>query len=166
MANLRSTLAITSIIPKHIYDKPGIDFNKTSFNRTPFGTGPYMVVSEERQTISRWAEYAYWATNRTSRRLSPDRAKQETPLLVQLWHGRCGYGPPEQSQVDQAKSVSGKRLDIAPSTRWWHIDLKQWGFLRERQCVRPWTTPRPRRPSLKGILRGLARSPTPTRPAA
>lgn len=31
------------VLPKHSYDKPGFDFNKASFSRQPFGTGPYMV---------------------------------------------------------------------------------------------------------------------------
>ena len=36
-------VGLTAIIPRHIFDRPGLDIAKVPFNRAAFGTGPFMV---------------------------------------------------------------------------------------------------------------------------
>jgi peptide/nickel transport system substrate-binding protein len=40
-------LGTLSVVPKHIFDKPGLDFNNNPFNRAPVGSGPYKFVRWE-----------------------------------------------------------------------------------------------------------------------
>jgi len=38
---LESLGTLLTVVPKHILDKPGVNFNNNPFNRAPIGTGPY-----------------------------------------------------------------------------------------------------------------------------
>ncbi len=38
-----ANVGLTAILPAHIYGRPGLNLQKTPFNRIPFGTGPFRV---------------------------------------------------------------------------------------------------------------------------
>lgn len=146
----------TMILPQHIYDKPGVNFNTTTFNRTPFGTGPYMV--------SEWkaADHITLVPNPYSWRGQPFFKKiiykivpNNNTQLVQLSTGALDMGVVSQDLVDQARHIPGKRLVVGDANAWYHIDLKEWSFLRETVVRQALDYATPKEAIFRGILKGL-----------
>lgn len=145
-----------AIIPEHIYNKPGFDYNKAPFNRTPLGTGPYMV--------SEWktADHITLVPNPYSWRGQPFFKKiiykivpSDNTKLVQLQTGDLDMGAVTQAQYSQAKGIAGKHVDVSDGNSWFHIDLKQWGFLRDKAVRQALDYATPKQAILKEILKGL-----------
>lgn len=57
----------------------------------------------------------------------------DNTLLVQLRTGEVDFAEIAQEQADLAKHIPGKMLLDRPGNSWYHIDLKQWSFLRDQQ---------------------------------
>lgn len=130
-----SQVATTPIIPKHaLYQTK--DFATDPFNRAPFGTGPFRVAAwlpGDRITLvanTRCWQGTPWLHTITYK-LYPDDAH----LLAALRAGTASMGLINPQQALQAARMGGMRLVETPSLTWYHVDLKQWGFLRE-QAVR------------------------------
>jgi peptide/nickel transport system substrate-binding protein len=152
-----SYVGYSYVLPKHIYDKPGVDFNKTPFNRKPFGTGPYMV--------SEWktGDHITLVPNPYSWRGQPHIQKIIFKIVpnynteyVQLRTGDLDVGVVDAATGDQVSKspISGKHLIVYDKNAWYHIDLKQWGFLRETAVRQALDYATPKAALLKGILKG------------
>ncbi len=147
----------TDILPKHIYDQPGFDFNKAAFNRKPFGTGPYMV--------SEWktGDHITLVPNPYSWRGQPHIHKfifkivpNNNTEYVQLRTGDLDTGVVNAAVADEISHspIQGKQVLISDANAWYHIDLKQWGFLRETAVRQALDYATPKEALLKGILKG------------
>lgn len=152
-----SYVGTTFILPKHIYDQPGVNFNKAPFDRKPFGTGPYMV--------SEWktGDHITLVPNPYSWRGQPHIKKiifkivpNNNTEYVQLRTGDLDVGGVNAAIADQiGKSpIPGKRIIVYDENAWYHIDLKQWGFLRETAVRQALDYATPKQALLKGILKG------------
>jgi len=82
-------------------------------------------------------------------KIVPNRTPYWCSLARAMW---IWAGPSNRRSTGQIGL--GQALDIAPSTRWWHIDLKQWGFLREKAVRQALDYATPKEAILKGILKG------------
>ena len=130
-----SEVATTPILPKHaLYQTK--DFANDPFNRAPFGTGPYRVstwVPGDRITLIAnprcWQGAPHLGT--ITYKLFPDDAH----LFAALRAGLASMGLIDPQQAAGAARIPRVRLVETPSLTWYHVDLKQWGFLRE-QAVR------------------------------
>ncbi|HEY8287134.1 MAG TPA: peptide ABC transporter substrate-binding protein [Chloroflexota bacterium] len=144
------------LIPAHIYNRPGVNFNTTPFNRAPFGTGPYRVTE--------WmtGDHIILAPNPYSWRgqpfftkviykIAPDR----NSLLAQLKTGEVDMGAILPQQVVQARGIAGKRVVTWLNNGYWHVDLTQYGFLRERAVRQALDYATPKEAIFKGIGLGM-----------
>jgi len=147
----------TDILPKHIYDQPGVDFNKAAFDRKPFGTGPYMV--------SEWktGDHITLVPNPYSWRGQPHIKKIVFKIVpnnnteyVQLRTGDLDVGAVNAAVADEVSHspIQGKQVLVSDNNAWYHIDLKQWGFLRETAVRQALDYATPKAALLKGILKG------------
>ncbi len=126
----------TDLLPKHIYDQPGVDFNKTSFNRVPIGTGPYMVQSWKAGDNITLAPNPYsWQGQPFFKRIIWKIILDPNTVLVQMRTGEVDMGVVIQSLVARAHTIAGTHIVSYLNDNLKRIDLKQWGFLRE-QVVR------------------------------
>jgi len=112
------------------------DFANDPFNRAPFGTGPYRVsawVPGDRITLIAntrcWQGAPHLGT--ITYKLFPDDAH----LFAALRAGTVSMGLVDPQQAAGAARMPRIRVVETPSLIWYHVDLKQWGFLRE-QAVR------------------------------
>jgi peptide/nickel transport system substrate-binding protein len=125
----------TAILPKHaLYRQSTI--NRVPFNRTPFGTGPYLVKEWQPGSHITLVANPYSWQGRPSfstlvYRIFPDDAH----LLAALRDGTVMMGQVNPQQAPIAARFPRTRLVETPGMTWYHVDLKQWGFLRE-QAVR------------------------------
>jgi len=152
-----SDVGPTDILPKHIFNQPGVDFNKAAFDRKPFGTGPYMV--------SEWktGDHITLVPNPYSWRGQPHIKKiifkivpNNNTEYVQLRTGDLDTGSVNAAVADEIASspIQGKRVIVSDANAWYHIDLKQWGFLRETVVRQALDYATPKQALLKGILKG------------
>jgi peptide/nickel transport system substrate-binding protein len=125
----------TAILPKHtLFTRT--DFNNGPFDSLPFGTGPYRVTQWlPGQSITLQANTASWRGaprfHKLVVRLYPDQAH----VLSALRSGEIQIAALNPRQVPYAKQFSGVAVLEAPGATWYHVDVKQWSFLRE-QAVR------------------------------
>ena len=147
---------VNFIVPRHIYDRPGLDFNRAAFNRKPFGTGPYMVSEwKAGDQITLLPNPHSWRGQPHFKKIIYKIVPNANTQLVQLRTGDLDFGTVDQSQAKEARAIAGKRLDVAVSNAWLHIDLKQYGFLREQVVRQALDFATPKAAILKGILGGL-----------
>jgi peptide/nickel transport system substrate-binding protein len=144
------------LIPMHIFSRPGVDFNKTSFNRTPIGTGPYMVTewkAGDHITLTAnpysWRGHPYFHT--VILKVAPDYNTE----LVQMRTGEIDAGTIIGSQRAAALAIPGKRVDAWQSNSYKRVDLPQWGFLREQVVRQALDYGTPKQAIFKGIDKGL-----------
>jgi peptide/nickel transport system substrate-binding protein len=144
------------LLPRHIYDRPGVDFNKTPFNRTPFGTGPYRVTEwQAGDHITLVANPYSWRGRPSFQKIIYKIVPNPNTLLVQLRTGAVDMGIVVQNQVAQVRDIAGKR-PVTWLDNWYErIDLKQWGFLREKAVRQALDYATPKEAIWRGILHGL-----------
>ena len=149
------TIAPESMVPKHILAKSA-DFNKDPYNRMPIGTGPFMVTEwQSADHITLVANPHYWAGKPHLDRIIFKIVPDETTLLNQLKTGEVNlaYGLDAQ-QIDQLKSLKNHNLSNLPGLQWYHIDLKQIGFLQETVVRQALDYATPKKQIVQSILRG------------
>ena len=150
-----SDVGTSDILPKHIYDVPGVDFNKGPFNRKPFGTGPYMVSEWKTGDHITLIPNPYsWQGQPHIQKLIFKIVPNSDTELVQLRTGELDIGGITASLSDQARTIAGKRVVVSDANAWYHIDLKQYGFLREKAVRQALDYATPKAALLKGILKG------------
>jgi peptide/nickel transport system substrate-binding protein len=148
-------IGATFILPKHILDKPGVDFNKGPYSRTPMGTGPYMVKEWKTADHITLIPNPYsWRGQPHFKQIIFKIVPNNNTELVQLQTGDLDMARVDASQVEQAKKISGKRLKSYDANAWYHIDLKQWGFIREKAVRQALDYATPKEAIIKGILHG------------
>lgn len=146
----------TELLPKHIYDRPGVDFNKTPFNRTPFGTGPYRVSEwQAGDHITLVANPYSWRGQPFAKKIIYKIVPDRDTRLAQLQTGALDMAQVAQSQAAPGRAISGKHLVSWLSTCIFHIALKQWGFLREKAVRQALDYATPKEAIFKGISNGL-----------
>jgi peptide/nickel transport system substrate-binding protein len=152
-----SYIGPTFILPKHIYDQPGVNFNKTPFNRKPFGTGPYMVSEwKTGDHITLVANPNSWRGQPQIKQIIFKIVPNDNTEYVQLRTGDLDVGGVNAAIADEiSKSpIPGKHVIVSDANAWYHIDLKQWGFLRETAVRQALDYATPKQALLKGILKG------------
>ena len=153
-------VAYQSIMPRHLYSKPGVDFNKASYNRTPIGTGPYMVTEWKTADHITLVPNPYsWRGQPFFKKIVYKIVPNPLTLLVQLHTGDVdmtgGGGTIGPAQYAEARAIAGKRLISSDANSWKHINLTQWGFLREDVVRQALDYATPKEAILKGIVKGL-----------
>lgn len=149
-------VGVLGIVPKHILDKPGVDFNKGSFDRTPMGTGPYMVSEWKTADHITLVPNPYsWQGKPYFKKIIYKIVPNPNTELVQLKTGDLDIGGRlDPSLPNQAKNIPGKHLIVSDANAWYHIDLKQYGFLREKAVRQALDYATPKEAIIKGILSG------------
>ncbi len=154
-AGFLETVAPEPLVPKHILAKSA-DFNKDPYNRKPIGTGPFQVTewkSADHITLTAYSNY--WGgkpkLDRIIFRIVPD----QTTLLNQLKTGEVNlaYGMNAQ-QIGDMRKITNTNLSNLPGLQWYHIDLKQIGFLRETVVRQALDYSTPKKQIVQSILRG------------
>jgi peptide/nickel transport system substrate-binding protein len=149
------SIAPESMVPKHILAKSK-DFNKDPYNRLPIGTGPFQVTewkSADHITLKAYA--GYWGgkpkLDQIVFRIVPD----QTTLLNELKTGEVNiaYGMNAQ-QIGDMRRLTNHNLSDLPGLQWYHIDLKQIGFLRETVVRQALDYATPKKQIVQSILRG------------
>jgi peptide/nickel transport system substrate-binding protein len=79
------SIGTLSIIPQHVLDKPGSDFNNAPFNRAPVGTGPYRFIRWDSgsQVVLERNDH-YWGTQNHYLKRIVYRIIQEPYVAAQL----------------------------------------------------------------------------------
>lgn len=128
-------IGTTAILPKHaLYKAPSI--NNVPYNRAPFGTGPYMVRGwRSGSHITLVANPHFWQGRPYYRTLIYRIFPDDAHLLGALRDGSAQMGQVNPQQVPSAARFPRTRLVEVQGTTWYHVDLKQWGYMRE-QAVR------------------------------
>ena len=149
-------VGLTAILPQHIYDRPGVNLQKTPFNRAPFGTGPFLVKEwkgADHITLvanpHSWRGRSYFQT--VLYKIVPDR----DTLLVQLQTGEVDMGIVLARQLPTARAIPGKRIVQWVNNSYKSLDFVQYGFLREKVVRQALDYATPKQAILKGILKGL-----------
>ncbi len=152
LANMGST----PLIPQHIYDRPGVDFHKTSFNRTPFGTGSYMVSEWKAGDHITLVPNPYsWRGQPFFKKVIYKIVPDKDTLLVQLKTGEVDMGMVLQRQVAQARTLPGKRLVTWLKNSYRHVEFVQYGFPREKAVRQALDYATPKVAIFKGISLGM-----------
>ena len=131
------------------------NFNHDPFNRTPFGTGPFRVKewkSADHITLVR--NPYYWGPKPYFKQIIARIVPNDNTLLVQLRTNEIYQAQITQQQVSLATSIPGKALVARPGAAWYHIDLKQWGFLRDQTVRVALDYATPKDEILKTVLHG------------
>ncbi len=154
--------ATTAILPAHYFQhsssfvKSG-NYNRDPFNRKVFGTGPYMVSEwKTADHITLVPNPYYWGHKPYFKRIIFKIVPNTNTLLVQLRTNEVQVGGVDIQQVDQAKSIPGKKLVIRPGQSWFHVDLKQWGFLRNQKVRLALDYATPKVEIVQKVLHGMA----------
>jgi peptide/nickel transport system substrate-binding protein len=154
-AGFLEAVAPQPLVPSHILAK-STDFNKDPYNRMPIGTGPFQVTEwKSADHITLTAYPNYWGgkpkLDRIIFRIVPD----QTTLLNQLKTGEVNlaYSMSPQ-QIADIKKISNHDLSNLPGLQWYHIDLKQIGFLRETVVRQALDYATPKKQIVQSILRG------------
>jgi peptide/nickel transport system substrate-binding protein len=154
--------ATTGILPAHYFQhsssfvKSG-NYNRDPYDRKVFGTGPYMVSEwKTADHITLVPNPYYWGHKPSFKRIVFKIVPNSNTLLVQLRTGEVQVGGVEIQQVDQARSITGKKLVIRPGQSWFHVDLKQWGFLRDQKVRLALDYATPKDEIVQKVLHGIA----------
>jgi peptide/nickel transport system substrate-binding protein len=149
-------VGLTLIIPRHIFDRPGVDLVKAPFNRAAFGTGPFMVsewkAGDHVTLVANpysWRGRSYF--QKIVLKIVPDR----DTLLVQLRTGEVDAGGVLPRQLAAARALPGKRVAQWLNNSYKSVDFTQYGFLREKVVRQALDYATPRQAIFKGILQGL-----------
>lgn len=152
----------TAVLPAHYFAhsptflKEG-SYNHDPFNRAPFGTGPYMVTEwATADHITLVPNPHYWGTRPYFQKIIFKIVPDANTLLVQAHTHEVDLATVTQEQVRQAAALSGKVLVQAPGQSWYHVELKQWGFLRDRQVRVALDYATPRDAIVRQLLHGYA----------
>ncbi|MCA1598626.1 MAG: ABC transporter substrate-binding protein, partial [Chloroflexi bacterium] len=134
-----TSMGETPILPAHYFQHSASfvasgNYNHDPYNRTPFGTGPYKVTQwVSADYITLLPNKYYWGRKPYFQKIVVKIAPNVNTLLVQLRTGEVQLARVSQQHVDVARSIPGTALVTRPSQAWYHIDLKQYGFLRDQQ---------------------------------
>ncbi|WP_378956373.1 peptide ABC transporter substrate-binding protein [Pelosinus sp. sgz500959] len=113
-----------AILPKHILEVAG-DINKTPFNRSPIGTGPFKFKEwrlAEAVVLEGNAAYFRGKTNLNTivYKVIPD----SNIMLIQLKAGEVDVvANIPFAQLDQVKDIDGIEAVITPNMIWEHLDF-------------------------------------------
>lgn len=149
------SIAPESMVPKHILAKSA-DFNKDAYNRMPIGTGPFRVTEwQSADHITMVANPDYWGGKPKLDKIIFKIVPDQTTLLNQLKTGEVNiaYGMNAQ-QIDDMKKIANHNLSNLPGLQWYHIDLKQIGFLTETPVRQALDYATPKKQIVSQILRG------------
>ena len=147
----------TAILPKHALVKAH-NLGGAAFNRRPFGTGPYQVETwiPGRRVVLTANPRSWQGRPRFSAvvyRFFPDDPR----LLAALHVGTVQIGQINADQAAYAGQV-GLRVVRAPSMTWYHVDLKQWGPLRDLAIRKALDYATPRDQILREVVSGLGQT--------
>lgn len=150
----------TAILPAHYFAHSASfiregSYNHDPFNRTPFGTGPYMVSEwTTADHITLIPNPYYWGARPFLQRIIFKVVPNANTLLVQAHTDEVQLASITQEQAWQAAGLPGKVLVRAPGQSWYHVELKQWDFLRDRQVRVALDYATPRDAIVKKLLHG------------
>jgi peptide/nickel transport system substrate-binding protein len=114
----------TRVLPKHILESES-DINKSAFNRTPIGTGPFKL-KEWRLTeaLVLEANPAYFRGKPNLDTIIYKVIPDNNIMLTQLKSGELDIITNIPfSQLDQVKSIEGVRVVSTPNMIWEHLDF-------------------------------------------
>ena len=149
-----------AILPAHYFEHSASflknhNYNHDPFNRKPFGTGPYVVTEwKSADHITLVPNPYYWGPKPYFKKIIYKIVPNVNTLLVQLRTNEVNLAGITQQQVTEAKGIPGKMLIERPGQSWYHIDLKQWGFLRDQQVRVALDYATPKQEILSTILHG------------
>lgn len=153
-------MGTTPILPAHYFAhspsflKAGT-YNHDPWNRKPFGIGPYMVTEwKSADHITLTPNKYYWGQRPYFQKLVYKIVPSPNTLLVQLRTNDVDLAPVTQQQVKQAQNIPGTVLMSVASQGWYHIDLKQWGFLRDQKVRVALDDATPKDEIVKTVLHG------------
>jgi peptide/nickel transport system substrate-binding protein len=150
-------IGTTPILPKHaLYQHPTMV--NQPFNRTPFGTGPYLVREwQPGDHITLVANPHYWQGPPHIHTIIYRFFLDDAHLLAALRSGSVRMGQVDPRQVAVAAHIAYGRIVETPSMTWYHIDLKQWGLLRRQRVRQALDYATPKAALVKDILSGHGR---------
>jgi peptide/nickel transport system substrate-binding protein len=152
-----------AIMPEHYFmHSPSFlkngNFNHDPYNQQPMGTGPYKVVQwAHGDHITLVPNPYYWGQKPYFQKIIYKIVPSPNTLLVQLrtneiqLTGNVGI---TQQQVELARHIPGKTLVVTTGQSWYHIDLKQWGFLLDQKVRVALDYATPKDEILKTVLHG------------
>ncbi len=152
-----------AIIPEHYFRRsPSFlksgDYNTDPFNRRPFGTGPYLVADwRSADHITLVSNKYYWGIKPYFRMIVAKILPDNNTLLTELRTNEVQIAKVAQQQASQAGSLPGKVLIERPGQGWYHIDLKQWGFLRDQHVRIALDYATPKQKIITEVLHGYGR---------
>lgn len=152
----------TAILPAHYFTRSAAfrkegSYNHDPFNRTPFGTGPYRVAEwRSADHITLMPNPYYWGHKPYFQKVIVKIVPDANTLLVQLRTHEVQLAAISQQQVQQATDIPGATLIQAPSQSWYHVELKQWGFLRDQRVRVALDYATPRDIIAQNVLHGYA----------
>ena len=117
------------ILPQHVFDKAGIDYNAPPLTAKAIGTGPYMIAAWDPSTA------ITLVPNPHSWRGQPAITRIQIKSTSQ--YGRTPYTAGDSAlSFEQVAPYplprSGYTLYTYDANTLLHVELKQWGFLRDR----------------------------------
>jgi peptide/nickel transport system substrate-binding protein len=147
----------TAILPRHAL-VTAHNLGAAPFNRRPFGTGPYQVVSwTPGRRIVLTANPHSWPVHPRFTTLIFRFFPDDTHQLAALQAGSIQIGQINAGQAAYAARV-GLRVIRAPSMTWYHVDLKQWGPLRDLAVRKALDYATPRDQILRDVASGFGQT--------
>jgi peptide/nickel transport system substrate-binding protein len=122
-----------SYLPPRTELAKGVKYYQQKFSRHPIGTGPFQFVKWQSGNDIVLQRYAgYWGQKARLQTITFKIVPKDNTLMVQLKTGEVqmtdSLGPDRYATIKQMPNV---RPVVRPSLSWYHIDLKNYGFLRE-----------------------------------
>jgi len=151
----------TYLSPPKAFQSPKYD--QQTFGRAPVGTGPYTFVKwVSGQYIELKRNPHYWGGLAHIPTIIYKIVPNDNTLMVLLKTHNVQMTPYlDALHYSQVKAMPGLRLVTKPSFSWYHIDLKNIGFLRDTKVRLALAYATPIKEIIARILHGLA-SPDPT----
>lgn len=141
----------------------GVKYFQQTFGRHPIGTGPFTFVKwTSGQSITLKRNPSYWGGAARLAGITFKIIPNDNTEMVQLRTGEVqmtdSLAPNRYAQV---KSMPNLRAVVRPSLAWYHLDLKNVGFLRDRRVRVALAYGTPVQQIISRLLNGLA-LPAPT----
>lgn len=146
----------TILSPPKAFQSPKYD--QQTFGQHPVGTGPYTFVKWlPGQYIELRKNPNYWGTKTHIQTIYFRIVPSTNTLMVELKTGGVQMVPLlPVIRYAEARSMSRYVVIVRPSFNWYHIDLKNIGFLRDRTVRLALAYATPVQEIITRLLRGLA----------
>jgi peptide/nickel transport system substrate-binding protein len=147
----------TAILPKHVLFTR-TDFNNGPFDTLPFGTGPYRVSQWlPGQSITLQSVTSSWHGRPRFHELVVRLFSDQARVLDALRSGAVQVAALNPRQLPYARQFAGIAVHSVPGTTWYHVDVKQWSFLREQVVRQALDFATPKDQIFRQVLQGHGR---------